>query len=716
MNVYGQLIKAQLENLAADISPASNGLVYYNTVSLFPKYYNGSWHTFADTDSTQVFTNKDYDGGVASNTSRITAPAATLATLQGLTRKAGSIWYASDTQSYYGDDGTNLSALGSGSGQGELNVIDNPSASTAITGWVASGAGITVARTTTLSDLPLSPVIDSAIKITPVSGTDYVRFRFTMPEALKNTKLKWEWYQIPLSGYVDGDLKAEMYKNSASNYGGTYTEFPLSTDVSGETFIPNAEGKYTTYFDADDADYYELRIVRVSGTTALNMANVIVGPGIQPASAVVTGWEPHTLVTGGMGTISNDKCIKQRVGSTLKMKGSFTVGVLDGSVAATIDLPTGLSVDISELSNTRETKLGTFKQLLSGTTDLSGSTYDGVLTWAVGNNGTLVLATQSSSNLYFGAVANAVLSSGATISFDIEVPIAEWAGGGTVNLAENGVEWASNYDASNGNDTTSFAYGPAGSAGIIGVQNLTSSARKRVRFKSPILPGDHLEIEILDRGRWLPMERIVPATNAGLDAAYSNIWQYGGTGANTVGIGLESVAGSDTDVDVVFGRFVHLISDGSGTGGEWGLITSSTAWRVKKVSANEALGFQEATSSSTGLAGPSGTWTPGDQGSTNVDGITNLKGYYSKVGKIVSCTVTADIDATAALFTSAVIDVPIPANFTGTDQAIGVGANIFDKNVGNVVSVNGTNNVALQYTAVVLTATTWTWSFQYEIQ
>lgn len=64
--------------------------------------------TLATLAGTEVLTNKDYDGGTASNTSRMTVPAASAAALAGLTRKAGSVTYANDAnqQRLLVDDGT----------------------------------------------------------------------------------------------------------------------------------------------------------------------------------------------------------------------------------------------------------------------------------------------------------------------------------------------------------------------------------------------------------------------------------------------------------------------------------------------------------------------------------------------------------------------------------------------------------------------------------
>lgn len=63
--------------------------------------------------STDALTNKDIDGGTATNSSRITVPKAATATLAALTRKAGTVVFDTTTLALKYDDGTNLNALAS---------------------------------------------------------------------------------------------------------------------------------------------------------------------------------------------------------------------------------------------------------------------------------------------------------------------------------------------------------------------------------------------------------------------------------------------------------------------------------------------------------------------------------------------------------------------------------------------------------------------------
>lgn len=75
------------------------------------------------TSDAQVLTAKDIDGGTASDTSRLTVPQADKATLDGLTRKEGTLLYANDLDTFFGDNGTDLFEIGSG--VGEKNYFDD---------------------------------------------------------------------------------------------------------------------------------------------------------------------------------------------------------------------------------------------------------------------------------------------------------------------------------------------------------------------------------------------------------------------------------------------------------------------------------------------------------------------------------------------------------------------------------------------------------------
>jgi hypothetical protein len=115
------------------------GTFLYNTTLDLLYFDDGSaLHQVVAHDKAQVITLKDIDGGTATNTSRITIPKDTLTNLLALTRKEGTILYATDVLKLYYDDGSTLKQVGSGSGTGGINYAsDNPDAENNVSGYTA---------------------------------------------------------------------------------------------------------------------------------------------------------------------------------------------------------------------------------------------------------------------------------------------------------------------------------------------------------------------------------------------------------------------------------------------------------------------------------------------------------------------------------------------------------------------------------------------------
>lgn len=123
MKVYGQLERAQVENVGALPSAGIKGRIVFLTTDSQFYYDNGSAYVLIiDASTAQALSNKtlssssintsDIDGGTASNTSRLTLPKATKGTLSGLTRKQATLLYASDENNVYIDNGSTISPLG----------------------------------------------------------------------------------------------------------------------------------------------------------------------------------------------------------------------------------------------------------------------------------------------------------------------------------------------------------------------------------------------------------------------------------------------------------------------------------------------------------------------------------------------------------------------------------------------------------------------------
>ncbi len=107
-------VEARLDTTEGVATGAAADLVTHEAETIT----HGVTGNIVGTSDAQVVTLKDIDGGTATNTSRVTVPKATKATLDALTRKEATIVYASDEKTLYADDGTSLQPIGSGNGGG----------------------------------------------------------------------------------------------------------------------------------------------------------------------------------------------------------------------------------------------------------------------------------------------------------------------------------------------------------------------------------------------------------------------------------------------------------------------------------------------------------------------------------------------------------------------------------------------------------------------
>ena len=121
--------------------------------------------TAVGTTTSQTITNKDIDGGTATDTSRITTPKASLSSLNSLTRKEGTILFASDAKRLFVDNGTSLSSIGGATG----------GASDAI--FYENGQTVTANYTITTNTNAMSTgtiTINSGVSVTVPSGSRWV--------------------------------------------------------------------------------------------------------------------------------------------------------------------------------------------------------------------------------------------------------------------------------------------------------------------------------------------------------------------------------------------------------------------------------------------------------------------------------------------------------------------------------------------------------------
>jgi hypothetical protein len=559
--------------------------------------------------------------------------------------------YAKTDHKLYKKDSNGIeSAVGSGSGSGQKNYIPNPN--DAALNWTASGAGVTVTTESTASNLPDNSSQTTGVKVLRVSGTTaYAYIRFTLDAADYSKKLSLAWDQAYAG--TAGDYTLAVYSNTLANYSGTSTLLSLVTSsVSAGTL------SFATTFDSPSstAPYLELRIVAVAGTTPLYLNNVTVTPGTLVQGAAISDWISFTPSTAqGFGTLTGSQFYYRRNGSSMDILGRFTSGTTVASEAR-IGLPTGFTVS-SILTST--TQCGKWMKNNSAATAVKqgvihmfgGHTY---VRW--GRDDYTTAASP------FSAENGSTLSGGADdfSFFANSIPIAEWAGNGTVNLGQGAqVEYASNSSTSvSASDTTSF------SIGLNTIQTITTALSRRVRFQYPIQTGDILMPQVsVDGIIWTDMDSF-EITPKGSGGAYIN--ELHRQNSTLYGFGrAQPVSGTTTDVDVSFGTY--SLSNGAtfaSAGQSWSAF-SGWYWRVRKSSASAPVGFGLASSTASGLLPATSTLGLMRYNTTNGYGSTNT--CIRRFSTLVSSTSDVTYADSAAAGTSFTINTAGVYSITYTD-------------------------------------------------
>lgn len=322
--------------------------------------------TIPDTFVTQAFsqtlTNKDYDGGTASNTSRITVPKDTLTNLLALTRKEGTILYATDTDKFYRDDGSNLQEIGSGSG--EKNFISNGDAEAGTIGWAtyADAAG-----TRPVDGTGGSPTVTfTRSTSTPLEGQGSFLFTkdaanrqgqgasydFTIDSAYKAKVLTIEMDYIVNSGTfvagsssTDSDVIAYIYDVTNS----TLIEPSSIKLLSNSSTISD---KFKASFQTSATGTSYRLILHVASTSAsayvLKIDNIKVSPSKYIFGTPITDWNSFTP-TGSWTTNSTYTGFWRRVGDSMEVDWRVSLTGAPNNVSLTLNLPGGYSIDSAKI-------------------------------------------------------------------------------------------------------------------------------------------------------------------------------------------------------------------------------------------------------------------------------------------------------------------------------------------------------------------------------
>jgi hypothetical protein len=285
VNNGGNDASADGAGLTIERTGTNGSFVYDSTkASMFKAGDEGSEIELVNVSSSQVLTNKDIDGGTASNTSRITVPKAAKTTLDGLTRKQGALVYASDTDKVYYDTGAQLKEVGSGSGAGANNLVEyisNGTAETDTTGWATyadaaaatpvDGTGgspnITLVQTTTSSEVLRGLGSFKLVKDASNRQGEGVSYDFTVDrQDYKNSRAVYLSFDFQATAnYAASDIQVFVYDKDAASL---LTVFD-SNNLNGAVPASTNGARFTGYFYPTTSTSNDYRLIfHITSTNA----------------------------------------------------------------------------------------------------------------------------------------------------------------------------------------------------------------------------------------------------------------------------------------------------------------------------------------------------------------------------------------------------------------------------------------------------------------
>ncbi len=359
---------------------------------------------------------------------------------------------------------------------------------------------------------------------------------------------------------------------------------PRVKDITGYDKDNNGSVQFISDFSPADNSSENYRLIfhiadASSNAWDLYFDNIKVGPDQVVTSAVVTAWESFTpSFTNMTGTLTY--AIKRRVGENMEVNLRYTGATSSGTVSMTI--PDSLTV--SE----------TLTQLGSMKVDAAfGTQAGGVPAHMYRSNSTTATAFINAGTA--GSSARELSSD--TIAVLLSIPIAEWAGTGTVNLGANDVEYAFNTGtetAAGASNTVDFGYGPQGTTfnSFDSTTSSNSNTILRVKFTTKIQPTDSISVEAdWGNGIFAPIAGHASiAAGLLMDSAY-------------YGVNWNIVSGSDDELDIRFGNKGRTASSATtygGNGSTWSGV-STFKWRVVKHRSGIPVGFSLASPTDVGL-------------------------------------------------------------------------------------------------------------------
>lgn len=375
-NLTSTELNAALDELQDDID--TRALNSDLTTHIADTTTHGTTGNIVGTSDTQVLTNKDIDGGTASNTSRITLPKETLTNLQSLTRKAGTVVFDTVSNKPYYDDGSNLKVIGSGSGSGVnfindgdaegaqiFSIYNDASGSRPTDGTGGSNAGLAIGTTN------INP-LDGNISflMTKTGGTSVQGSGFSTPFTISNA-YKAKVLQIEFDYIIDSGTFSAGTPSSDSSlivyiYDITNSKLIEPSSIKLLSNSSTISDKFIANFQTSDSGTSYRLILHYATTSTsdfqIKVDNVSVGPCNYVFGTPISDWTLYTPTSGYTGGTATGSY--RRVGDSIECNVKYIFTSTPGG-SGTFSVPPGMTIDASKLPTGNPT-LGVAWTIISG--------------------------------------------------------------------------------------------------------------------------------------------------------------------------------------------------------------------------------------------------------------------------------------------------------------------------------------------------------------
>jgi hypothetical protein len=473
MNVYGELIRAQLERLSADPSSGVGSRIFWNTTEGRAKFDNGSAikALLANDDKLLLGTS----GTAATNIRLNRSGVATLQLLLGSdsttegSSAATSAWaklqakvgdsvvdtslvfqdittpsnppsgyhkiYCKSTGTFYTLDSAGVeTAIGTGTGGGGttsiVNYVTNPYGTTDTSGW----NGYTDSGATPV-DGTGSPSVNFAISrntTSPLRGTsDLLISKATGSQQGKGVSTDLAIQIADYNRLLKVSFNYKVNNTSGTAFAAGDLGVYLISDTSGtptlvtptSPLINTTTGKFEALFNTNGIGSWRMCIHCVStatGVWTMQITDVFVGPQNAMIGPVVSDDETVTMTSAFTNTTVTAK--RRRVGGMAFYTVRLEVGGAVGASALTLTLPTGDVIDTARLPGTADGNQVILGEVYA--TDVGSSRYDGAVRYSTTT--AVQFSNDGNINSWSGTVPFTPVS-GDFFSVTFAVPIVGWS-------------------------------------------------------------------------------------------------------------------------------------------------------------------------------------------------------------------------------------------------------------------------------------------------